>query len=96
MEVPAQPVEEILSVAAAATAGHADPPDDLSAIAVAEGQNYPPALDPQKVELGDKIPTLPAFDPSGTLEGLTFADPEYWNGHEADWSKTFGRVQKGY
>lgn len=65
-------------------------------IAVAEGQNYPPALDPQKVELGEKIPKLPAFDPGGTLEGLTFASPAYWNGHEADWSKTFGRVQKGY
>ena len=67
-----------------------------TAIAVAEGQNYPPALDPNKVDLGDKIPTLPAFDPTGTLDGLTFADPEYWNGHEQEWSKTFGRVQKGY
>ena len=67
-----------------------------TAIAVAEGQNYPPALDPQKVDLGEKIPKLPAFDPSGTLDGLTFADPAYWNGHEAEWSKTFGRVQKGY
>lgn len=67
-----------------------------TSIAVAEGQNYPPALDPNKVDLGDKIPTLPAFDPTGTLDGLTFANPDYWNGHEADWSKTFGRIQKGY
>ncbi|MDF0599673.1 extracellular solute-binding protein [Psychromarinibacter sp. C21-152] len=67
-----------------------------TAIAVAEGQNYPPALDPQKVDLGDKIPKLPAFDPTGTLDGLTFADPAYWNSHEQEWSKTFGRVQKGY
>jgi spermidine/putrescine transport system substrate-binding protein len=67
-----------------------------TAIAVAEGQNYPPALDPTKVDLGDKIPTLPAFDPTGKLDGLTFADPEYWNGHEQAWSKEFGRVQKGY
>ncbi|ASP32055.1 extracellular solute-binding protein [Labrenzia sp. VG12] len=67
-----------------------------TSIAVAEGQNYPPALDPNKVDLGDKIPTLPAFDPTGTLSGLTFANPDYWNGHEADWSKTFGRIQKGY
>jgi len=66
------------------------------AIAVAEGQNYPPALDPNKVDLGDKVPTLPAFDPEGTLENLTFFDPAYWNGHEAEWSKEFGRVQKGY
>ncbi len=66
------------------------------AIAVAEGQNYPPALDPTKVDLGDKIPTLPAFDPTGKLENLTFADPGYWNGHEGEWSKKFGRVQKGY
>jgi len=67
-----------------------------TAIAVAEGQNYPPALDPQKVDLGDKIPSLPAFDPTGKLDGLTFADPAYWNGHEQEWSKKFGRVQKGY
>jgi spermidine/putrescine transport system substrate-binding protein len=67
-----------------------------TSIAVAEGQNYPPALDPQMVDLGNKIPKLPAFDPTGTLDGLTFADPAYWNGHEAAWSKKFGRVQKGY
>lgn len=67
-----------------------------TAVAVAEGQNYPPALDPNKVDLGKKVPTLPAFDPTGTLSGLTFADPAYWNGNEAEWSKTFGRVQKGY
>jgi spermidine/putrescine transport system substrate-binding protein len=67
-----------------------------TSIAVAEGQNYPPALDPTKVDLGEKIPTLPAFDPTGTLDGLTFADPAYWNGHEQEWSKTFGRIQKGY
>ncbi len=66
------------------------------AIAVAEGQNYPPSLDPTKVDLGEKIPKLPAFDPKGTLENLTFADPAYWNGHEQEWSKTFGRIQKGY
>jgi len=67
-----------------------------TAVAVAEGQNYPPALDPQMVDLGEKVPTLPAFDPSGTLAGLNFFDPPYWNGNEAEWSKTFGRVQKGY
>ena len=70
--------------------------DPATSIAVAEGQNYPPALDPTKVDLGAKIPTLPAFDPTGTLAGLTFADPGYWNGNEADWSETFSRVQRGY
>lgn len=66
------------------------------AIAVAEGQNYPPALDPTKVDLSERVQSLPAFDPSGTLDSLSFFDAEYWNSHEADWSKTFGRVQKGY
>lgn len=70
--------------------------DVETSIAVAEGQNYPPALDPTKVDLGKKIPTLPAFDATGTLEGLTFADPGYWNGNEAEWSETFARVQRGY
>lgn len=65
-------------------------------IAVAEGQNYPPALDPTKVDLGDKVPTLTAFDPTGKLDSLNFYDPDYWNGNEQEWSKTFGRVQKGY
>ncbi|MDX1605427.1 MAG: extracellular solute-binding protein [Candidatus Competibacterales bacterium] len=66
------------------------------AIAVAEGQNYPPALDPTKVELTEKIRNLPAFDPTGTLDSLNFFEPAYWNSNEGDWSKTFGRIQKGY
>ena len=70
--------------------------DTQTSIAVAEGQNYPPALDPTKVELTEKVEALPAFDPTGTLDGLNFFDPPYWNSNEADWSKTFGRVQKGY
>jgi len=65
-------------------------------IAVAEGQNYPPALDPTKIDVGEKVRALPAFDPTGKLEHLTFADPAYWNGHEADWAKTFSRIQKGF
>jgi spermidine/putrescine transport system substrate-binding protein len=67
-----------------------------TSIAVAEGQNYPPALDGTKVDLGSKIPTLPAYDPTGTLASLTFANPAYWNGNEAEWSETFSRVQRGY
>ena len=67
-----------------------------TSIAVAEGQNYPPALDGTKVDLGSKIPTLPAYDPAGTLSSLTFANPTYWNGNEAEWSETFSRVQRGY
>lgn len=67
-----------------------------TAIAVAEGQNYPPALDPQQVELGEKIPTLPAFDPSGTLEALNFFDPDYWNTNEQQWSEMFSRVERGF
>ncbi|WP_417432420.1 ABC transporter substrate-binding protein [Kiloniella sp.] len=67
-----------------------------ASVAVAEGQNYPPALDPAKVDLGKKIPTLPAFDPTGTLSGLTFANSDYWNGNQQAWSKQFGRIQKGY
>lgn len=66
------------------------------AVAVTEAMNYPPSLDPTKVDLGEKIPKLPAFDPTGELEGLTFADPAYWNSHEAAWSKQFGRIEKGF
>ncbi len=67
-----------------------------TSIAVAEGQQYPPALDPTKVDLGPNVPKIPAFDPTGTLSGLTFADPAYWNGNEAEWSETFSRVQRGF
>ncbi|MFW5969355.1 MAG: extracellular solute-binding protein [Halofilum sp. (in: g-proteobacteria)] len=66
------------------------------AIAVAEGQGYPPALDPEKVDLGDKIKNLPAFDPSGKLDGLSFFDAAYWNKNEQEWSEMFGRVKRGY
>ncbi|MFC6486849.1 ABC transporter substrate-binding protein [Nitratireductor sp. GCM10026969] len=66
------------------------------AIAVAEGQNYPPALDPSKVELSDKVKALPAFDPTGTLEGLNFFNADYWNGNEEEWSRVYSRVERGY
>jgi spermidine/putrescine transport system substrate-binding protein len=70
--------------------------DPATSIAVAEGQMYPPALDPTRVDLGEVVPTLPAFDPTGTLAGLTFGVPDYWNAHEAEWSETWSRVQRGF
>lgn len=66
------------------------------AIAVAEGQLYPPSLDPQKVDLTEKVKSLPAFDPTGTLSGLNFFNADYWNGNEAEWAKTYSRVERGY
>lgn len=66
-----------------------------TSIAVAEGQNYPPSLDPSKVEMTEKIEALPAFDPSGTLSNLTFADPEYWNSHETEWKRAWSRIERG-
>jgi spermidine/putrescine transport system substrate-binding protein len=48
-----------------------------------------------KVELGEKIPALPAFDPTGTLERLAFADPAYWNGNEAEWKRAWSRIERG-
>jgi spermidine/putrescine transport system substrate-binding protein len=69
-----------------------DPP---TAIAVAEGQNYPPSLDPNKVKLTDKIAALPAFDPTGTMKTLTFADPIYWAKNADAWQKQWDRISKG-
>ena len=69
-----------------------DPP---TAIAVAEGQNYPPSLDPNKVKLTDKIAKLPAFDPTGTMKSLTFADPIYWAANTDAWTKQWDRISKG-
>ncbi|MEI2806162.1 MULTISPECIES: ABC transporter substrate-binding protein [Paracoccaceae] len=69
--------------------------DPATSIAVAEGQNYPPSLDPTKVELTDKIKSLPAFDPTGEMKALTFADPGYWSAHEDEWAKQWDRISKG-
>ena len=69
--------------------------DPATAIAVAEGQNYPPSLDPNKVKLTEKIMKLPAFDPTGTMKSLTFADPNYWSSHLDEWTKQWDRISKG-
>lgn len=69
--------------------------DPKTAIAVAEGQKYPPSLDPTKIEMTDVIKGLPAFDPSGKLEGLVFRDPSKWNPHEKEQKKMWNRVKKG-
>lgn len=69
--------------------------DPATSIAVAEGQNYPPSLDPTKVELTDKVKALPAFDPTGSMKALTFADPIYWAKNEDAWTKQWDRISKG-
>lgn len=66
-----------------------------TAIAVAEGQKYPPSLDPTKVEMTDTINNLPAFDPTGKLEGLVFRDPAVWNPVEKAQKKQWNRIKKG-
>ncbi|KQU78947.1 spermidine/putrescine ABC transporter substrate-binding protein [Mesorhizobium sp. Root695] len=69
--------------------------DPATAIAVAEGQSYPPSLDPTKVKLTEKIEKLPAFDKTGTMKALTFADPVYWASNEDAWNKQWHRISKG-
>ena len=66
-----------------------------AAIAVAVGQKYPPSLDPTKVSMPDEVKKLPAFDPTGKLEGYLFADPAYWNGHQVEWQEKWDRVMAG-
>jgi spermidine/putrescine transport system substrate-binding protein len=69
--------------------------EPTTAIAVAEGQNYPPSLDPKKVKLTDKITKLPAFDPTGEMKSLTFADPNYWAANSDAWTKEWNRISNG-
>jgi len=69
--------------------------EPAAAIAVAEGQNYPPSLDPSKVKLTDKIKKMPAFDPTGKLEGYLFADPAYWNANQLEWTEQWDRIKAG-
>lgn len=66
-----------------------------TAVAVADGQNYPSSLDPTQVEMPDSVKSLPAFDPTGKLEGLVFRDPIMWNAAEKKQGKIWNRVQKG-
>lgn len=69
--------------------------EPATSIAVAEGQNYPPSLDPSKVEMTEAVKKLPAFDPTGKLENLVFEDPNFWTAKEAEWSKAWNRIAKG-
>ena len=69
--------------------------EPAAAIAVAEGQNYPPSLDPSKVKLTDKIKKMPAFDPTGKLDGYLFANPSYWNANQLDWTEKWDRIKAG-
>lgn len=66
-----------------------------TALAVAEGQKYPSSLDPTMVPMNDTVKSLPAFDPTGKLDGLVFRDPAKWNPVEKKQSKTWNRVKKG-
>jgi spermidine/putrescine transport system substrate-binding protein len=66
-----------------------------AAIAVAEGQKYPSSLDPTKVPMPESVKKLPAFDPTGKLEGYLFAAPEYWNSHQLDWAEKWDRIKAG-
>jgi len=69
--------------------------EPAAAIAVAEGQNYPPSLDPSKVKLTEKIKKMPAFDPTGKLDGYLFANPAYWNAHQVEWTEKWDRIKAG-
>lgn len=69
--------------------------DPAAAIAVSEGQNYPPSLDPTKVKLPEKIAKMPAFDPTGKLDGYLFADPAYWNANQLEWTEKWDRIKAG-
>jgi spermidine/putrescine transport system substrate-binding protein len=66
-----------------------------AAIAVAQGQKYPPSLDPTKVEMPDDVKKLPAFDPTGKLDGYLFADVDYWNSHQLEWAEKWDRIIAG-
>ena len=66
-----------------------------AAIAVAEAQKYPPSLDPSKVDMPETVQKLPAFDPTGKLDGYLFADPAYWNSKQLEWAEKWDRVMAG-
>ena len=65
------------------------------AFAVANGQSYPPSLDPTKVKIPADVADLPGFDPTGTLKGYSFVDPEYWGPKQLEWSEKWDRIMAG-
>ncbi|MCP4687956.1 MAG: extracellular solute-binding protein [Desulfobacterales bacterium] len=65
------------------------------AFAVAEGQSYPPSLNPKVVDFPESVKSLPGFDPTGTLKGYLFADPGYWNGKQIEWTEKWDRIMAG-
>ncbi|WP_119304642.1 extracellular solute-binding protein [Dongia deserti] len=65
------------------------------AIAIAEGQNYPPALDPNKVELTEKVKSLPGFDPTGKFENFIWEKADYWTKNQDAFKKEWERISKG-
>ncbi len=69
--------------------------DAKVSIAIAEGQNYPPALDPNKVELTDKVKSLPGFDPTGKFENFIWEEASYWTTNQDAFKKEWERISKG-
>lgn len=69
--------------------------DPAAAKAVSIGMGYPPSLDPTKIAMPDEIKKLPAFDPTGKLDGYKFADPKYWNDRQLDWAEKWDRIMAG-
>lgn len=69
--------------------------DTKVSIAIAEGQNYPPSLDPNKVELTDKVKALPGFDPTGKFENFVWEEASYWTKNQDAFKKEWDRISKG-
>lgn len=69
--------------------------EPAASIAVAEGQKYPPSLDPTKVKMPESVQKLPAYDPTGTLKGYLFGKPKYWNSKQVEWAEKFDRIKAG-
>jgi spermidine/putrescine transport system substrate-binding protein len=67
-----------------------------AAIAIAEAQLYPPALDASKVQMTEKIKKLPNYVPSGDVSGYAFPDPDFWTKNEKDWKPIYQRIEKGF
>jgi spermidine/putrescine transport system substrate-binding protein len=65
------------------------------AIQVAIGINYPPTLDPSKVDMPEAIKKIPCYDPTGKLELFGWAEPAYWNAHQVEWAEKFDRIMSG-
>jgi spermidine/putrescine transport system substrate-binding protein len=43
----------------------------------------------------EEVKKIPAFDPTGKLDGYLFANPSYWNSKQIEFAEKWDRIKAG-